>query len=282
MIWTRAKTIAALAAAHAGAQGLLPSPSEQLGTIIISSSTQYFTVTTGSPGGSLGSSQTGAVSGGSGSIAATAASGATPTESVTPSPDAFVIEIAAAAGLAVESGAPRPQRVRRQDNDFAGDGEFVGVGGGSNAVDCSLAARFVLVDGELTSGGGQKVWADPAAGPERLAARPPPPAGAGTSAGAMLVTRTWEVVGGDLVWANASFVGGRARFCMDAAVHGVWFITTGAGDEPDGCSPVELTPLLGKPGPTLRLIFFFSSLFVVVVVVCGVLGWLRTPLSWNI
>lgn len=265
MVWTHAKTIAVLAAAHAGAQGLLPSTSGQLGTIIISSSTQYFTVTTGSPGSS---SPTGPVSGGvrgggDSSIAAAAASatGASLTQSQIPSPDAFVIEIGAAS-LAIESGAPLPQRVRRQDVDFTGDGEFVGVGGGSNAVDCSLAARFVLVDGELTSGG-QKVWADPAAGPERLAARPPPPAmGGGAVPGTVLVTRTWEVVGGELVWANASFAGGRARFCVDAAVHGVWFITTGAGDDSNGCAPVELTPLLGKPGPPPRLLFFFWLLCV--------------------
>lgn len=245
MVWTHAKTIAALAAAHAGAQELFTSPSDQPGTIIISSSTQYFTVTTGSPGGSPGSSQTetsAAGSSGGGSIAATATSGAFPTESALPSPDAFVIEIGAAADdLAIESGAPGPQKVRRQGSEFVGTAGASG-GGGTNAVDCSRAARFVLVDGELTNGG-QKVWADPDGPPARLVASPPP-AGA---AGMVLVTRTWQVVGGELIWVNASFADGQARFCLDAVVHGVFFTTTGEGDEPVGCAPVELTPLLGKP-----------------------------------
>lgn len=263
MVCTLAKAVAVLAAVHASGQGFFPgldqqepiapfeimsmggefepsSPSEGgpgpysgLGngrTIITSSSTQYFTVTIGFPGSSqLGPDPTGGL--GSSKASPASASGTVPSGSALPSPQVFVIEIGPADPR--ESSAPG-SKARRQS------GGYIGNAGVYSPVDCSQAKQFNIVDGELTSGG-QKVSTSPGAGPGRLAVGP--------AVGS--ITRTWEIVNDELLWANASFADGQARFCVDSATRAVLFTTTGAGSEPVGCVPVELTPLFSKSSPNL-------------------------------
>lgn len=113
-----------------------------------------------------------------------------------------------------------------------------------NAVDCSRAHRFELVDGELTSGG-QKVSTSPGMGSaQRLAVSPV----------VGPITRTWEIVDGELLWLNASFAGGRAGFCVDHDTLSVFFTTSGPGSEPAGCIPKQLTPMFGKFGRPVLVI----------------------------
>ncbi|KKY35223.1 putative wsc domain-containing protein [Diaporthe ampelina] len=108
----------------------------------------------------------------------------------------------------------------------------MGNAGVNNPVDCSQATQFSIIDGELTRGG-QRVSTGPGAAPGRLAVSP--------TVGS--ITRAWEIVDEELLWVNASFAGGQARFCVDSATHAVFFTTTGAANEPAGCVPVELTLL---------------------------------------
>lgn len=231
MDWIQATAILILAAAGASAQGQQGID----GTIITLSSTQYFTVTTGIPG----DSQTRPITGGSmysiptGSLASPASvPNPSPRGSALPSPDIFVIEIGPAEPPS-ESGAPGAGvKARRQ----TGSGEFLMNAGIDNAVDCSRAHRFELVDGELTSAG-QKVSTSPGlASAQRLAVSP--------QVGS--ITRTWEIVDGELLWLNASFVGGRAGFCVDHDTLSVFFTTSGPGSEPAGCITKQLTPMFGK------------------------------------
>lgn len=233
-----------LAAAGASAQG----QQDTDGTIITLSSTQYFTVTTGIPG----DSQTGPITDtGSmnhiptGSLGSPASvSNPSPRGSALPSPDVFLIEIGPAEPPS-ESGAPGPGAIaRRQRSSGSGSGEFLMNAGIDNAVDCSRAHRFELVDGELTSGG-QKVSTSPGMGSaQRLAVSP--------QVGS--ITRTWEIVDGELLWLNASFAGGRAGFCVDHDTLSVFFTTSGAGSEPAGCIPKQLTPMFGKFGRPVLVI----------------------------
>lgn len=212
------------------------------GTIITSSSTQYFTVTTGIPG----SSQTGPASGGgsltsmsNGSLGPSqapsgSASGTLPSGSAVPSADVFVIGIGPADPR--QSGAPG-SKARRQSSGF------IGNAGVNNPVECSQATQFAIIDGELTSGG-QKVSTNPGVAAAPLAVSP----------AVGLITRTWGIVDDELLWVNAAFAGGQTTFCLDATTRKVFFVTTGAGTEPDGCTLVSLTPLFGKlavPNPFL-------------------------------
>ncbi|KAK7702231.1 hypothetical protein SLS64_009809 [Diaporthe eres] len=222
-----------------GGGGSATSGSNSGGTIITSSSTQYFTVTTGVSG----SSQTGPVTGsgsmssiptgsmGSSGAPSASGSGTSPSGSAVPSSAVFVIQIGPANPS--ESGAPG-SKARRQ----SGEGGFVGNAGVNNPVECSQATQFAIIDGELTSGG-QKVSTNPGVSSAPLAVRP----------AVGLITRTWEIVDDELLWVNAAFVGGEATFCVDTATSRVIFSTTGAGNEPVGCTPIELTPLFGKSSP---------------------------------
>lgn len=222
------------------------------GTTITSSSTQYFTVTTGIPG----SSQTGSASG-SGSLTSMSngslgpsqapsgsASGTLPSGSAVPSADVFVIGIGPADPR--QSGAPG-SKARRQSSGF------VGNAGVNNPAECSQATQFTIIDGELTSGG-QKVSTNPGVAAAPLAVSP--------TVG--LITRTWGIVDDELLWVNAAFAGGQTTFCLDSTTRKVFFVTTGAGTEPAGCTPVSLTPLFGKlavPNPScssLMLIMIHS------------------------
>lgn len=223
-----------------GGGGPGPSGSNPGGTIITSSSTQYFTVTTGSPGGS----QTGPVTGSgsltpipSGSLGPSQAPSASASGTgapAVPSADVFVIGI----GPADPTGAPG-SKARRQSSGF------IGNAGVNNPVECSQATQWAIIDGELTSGG-QKVSTSPGPAAAPLAVSP--------TVGS--ITRTWEIVDDELLWVNGSFAGGQATFCQDSTIRKVFFVTTGAGTEPDGCTPVTLTPLFGKFDPSLAIPFW--------------------------
>lgn len=108
--------------------------------------------------------------------------------------------------------------------------------GVDDQVDCSQVTQFELIDGELTSGGHKVSTSPDMDSAERLAVS--------TVVGS--ITRSFEIMGGELLWLNASFGGGRARFCLDGDTRSVFFTTTGAGSEPAVCVPVLLRPLCGK------------------------------------
>lgn len=196
--------------------------------------------------GVSGSSQTGPVTGsgsmssiptgsmGSSGAPSASGSGTSPSGSAVPSSAVFVIQIGPANPS--ESGAPG-SKARRQ----SGEGGFVGNAGVNNPVECSQATQFAIIDGELTSGG-QKVSTNPGVSSAPLAVRP----------AVGLITRTWEIMDDELLWVNAAFVGGQATFCVDTATSRVIFSTTGAGNEPVGCTPIELTPLFVADCPGLN------------------------------
>lgn len=176
-------------------------------------------------------------------------SGATsPGESAVPSSDPFVVQLGpagAGAGAAVSSASNRPLGRRQKDNND----HYLMNAGTEKSGDCSQATQFEIIDGELTRAG-QKVSTSPgapgagAAGAQQQRLAVSPVVGS--------VTRSWVIVGGELLWLNESFVGGRAGFCEDEGTRAVFFTTGGEGGGPRvGCTPKHLTPMFGEYGGVL-------------------------------
>lgn len=118
--------------------------------------------------------------------------------------------------------------------------------------------QFYIVDGELVSGG-EVVSAN--AGEDRVPLAVSPTR--------RPITTTWEFRGGELVWANGNFTGGRAGFCRD--VDGEVYATFegGEADWRAGCEDVRLLAVIGRYLPSSDLHWGSCCFFPLIVTDCA-------------
>ncbi|KAG8161072.1 hypothetical protein KVR01_009336 [Diaporthe batatas] len=223
-------------------------------------SSQTEPVTDGDGDGSEGIPPTTPAGGGPAPSGAMVSGTAAPGEPAAPPSDIFVIQLGPAAGAgegaaaAVSSasigrdsrGAAGGARPLGRRQDHGGNSEYLMDAGMERSGDCSQAARFEIVDGELTRGGQKVSTSGEAQQAQRLAVDPV----------VGPVTRSWVIVGGELLWLNESFAGGRAGFCEDEGTRAVFFTTGGEGEGegggPVGCVPMHLTPMFVADCPGLN------------------------------